>query len=124
MTRPARTANALACARWRARNLERERARNREYNARLKAAVFDVYGWSCWCCGASVDLTIDHIDGTGREHRIALFGHKKRGGKPMYLWLIKAGFPPGYATACRRCNTSKGRTPACRLDHGAERAAA
>jgi hypothetical protein len=121
---PARSANAIRCARYRASHLDAERARNRAYSAQVRAQVFDRYGWACWCCGATGDPTIDHRDGRGREHRMALFGAAKRGGKPMYLWLIRHGFPEGFQTACRRCNTSKSRGPACRLDHDAERLAA
>lgn len=99
-------------------------ARYRAYRERLKAAVLAHYGRSCACCGSADDLTIDHVAGTGREHRLELFGRIDHGGQHFYLWLIKQGFPPGYRVLCRSCNASKARGAACRLDHDAELVAA
>jgi hypothetical protein len=109
--------------RYYARHRDAECARKRAYTARLSAAVFAHYGRVCACCGTAGDLTIDHEDGRGREHREAVLGTSQRTGRPFYRWLISEGFPPGYSTMCRRCNTSKGRTAACRLDHAERRAA-
>jgi hypothetical protein len=92
----------------------RERARRRYWN--LRDAVLDHYGRSCACCGSTERLTIDHVNGGGKAHRIALFGRSAVSTR-MYRWLIEQGFPPGYQTLCGRCNTNKGDGPACRLAH-------
>jgi hypothetical protein len=81
--------------------------------------VFDHYGWTCACCVTSDYLTIDHVDGDGKQHRAQIFGDDRdEGGARFYRWLIRSGFPDGYQTLCRRCNSSKKRTAHCNLDHG------
>lgn len=111
----------------------RRQAWNREYQAlnrqtlrdratakrRLdRDRVFDHYGRECACCTSTERLTIDHINGDGRQHRMQLFGRKQYGaGFFFYDWLIKNDFPDGYQTLCLSCNISKGDGPACRLDH-------
>lgn len=122
-----RERNREAVRRYRARNPEKIR----EYRRRYKLAnpdwgrrtqlatrekVFDHYGRACACCGTADRLTIDHMDGDGRQHR-AETGCGS--GTAMYLWLIRNGFPDGFQTLCHRCNNSKKNGPACRLDHGA-----
>jgi hypothetical protein len=82
----------------------------------VRAAVFGWYGTSCWCCAAVEDLTIDHVNGGGGEHRAALFGNAHESFR-FYLWLIDQGFPEDYQTLCRPCNASKAGGPACRLTH-------
>ena len=80
--------------------------------------VFGHYGRICSCpgCGATKDLTIDHINGDGDAHRIGLFGRSAES-RQLFIWLIETGFPPGFQVLCRPCNASKGTGPACRLDH-------
>jgi hypothetical protein len=85
--------------------------------AAVSAAVFGHYGRACTCCGATDDLTIDHVNGGGQAHRVELFG-SNRAGSRFWRWLIAQGFPEGYRTMCRRCNRSKGDGAACRLWHG------
>lgn len=90
----------------------------RRYQASHRSQVFDHYGWSCACCGTTENPSIDHVDGNGKRHREALFGQSQgRAGGTFYFWLVKQGFPPGYQTLCRLCNTSKGRGEHCILDH-------
>lgn len=92
----------------------------RKYQQSHTVQVFAHYGTSCVCCGTTENLSIDHIDGNGHEHRTAIFGKSQgRAGNTFYWWLVKQGFPPGYQTLCRRCNTSKGRGRRCILDHTA-----
>lgn len=86
-------------------------------DAAARAAVFGHYGTSCACCAATEDLSIDHVNGDGAEHRAELFGNERSAGVVFYRWLIAERFPPGYQTMCRPCNRSKGDGPACRLDH-------
>jgi hypothetical protein len=89
--------------------------------AAARAAVFGYYGRACACCSATEDLTIDHVNGGGEEHR------RKVGigrGVNFYAWLVRRGFPDGFQTMCRRCNSSKSDGPACRIDHTKNLAAA
>src|ERR1022692_1519522 len=95
-------AASAAVARW--------REANPGYHAKIlartrsdkRAAVFDHYGWSCACCGATENLTIDHINGDGMEHR-ATSGI--RSGTDTYRWLVANGFPDGFQALCLPCNT-------------------
>lgn len=102
-----------------AANPEPGREHHRRERARLRAEVFSHYGDVCACpgCGATEDLTIDHIDGSGGEHRQELFGKRNAAGVRFYEWLIKQGFPDGYQTLCRLCNRSKASGERCRLNH-------
>lgn len=110
-----RKANPEKVREWNRRayavNPEPTAKRTRRYNQIVRGKVLAHYGTSCACCGTTEDLTIDHIDGNGREHRAEV------GGSGVYLWLIRQGFPEGYQTLCRPCNTSKGRGSRCILDH-------
>jgi hypothetical protein len=96
-------------------------ARRSQRYAELKAAVLAHYGTVCACCGTTESLTIDHIDGDGRQHRIAMTSPRNRigdlGAATMYTWLIKNGFPAGFQTLCKPCNSSKGTGERCRIDH-------
>ena len=70
------------------------------------------------CCGATEDLTIDHLNGQGGGHRTDLFNGRRTGGWHFYRWLAANNFPPGYQVLCRACNNSKFQGERCRLDHG------
>ncbi len=113
--------------RYRQENPDRERVRSRERRQhdpeycrevdrrkreRYRTAVFDHYGWTCACpgCGSVNDITIDHVNGGGKEHRAEI-------GKDFYGWLVRNGFPDGFQTLCRACNRSKGDGERCRLGH-------
>lgn len=86
----------------------------------LREAVFGHYGRACSCCGATEDLTLDHVNGDGAQHRQELFGSSLApAGTRFYRWLIKQGLPSGYQTLCRRCNLSKAKGKSCRLVHPA-----
>jgi len=112
--------------RWRDANLpgwrERQRGAQRHWERaeddRLRGEVFGHYGHVCACCGTAKDLSIDHVNGEGRAHRLALFGRSNARTTRFYRWLIDQGFPQGYQVLCLPCNGSKGDGPACRLDHG------
>lgn len=82
--------------------------------ARIRDAVFDYYGRVCVCldCGATENLTIDHVFGGGREHRRRL---GLRWGSDFYAWLYRNNFPEGFQTMCNPCNLSKGTGTACRM---------
>ena len=80
----------------------------REKLAKARATVLEHYGASCACCGTTDQLSIDHVNGDGHLHRQEVRGS-------LYLWLIGEGYPDGFQTLCKACNTSKGRGPACRI---------
>lgn len=92
----------------------------RQYAAEFKAIVFAHYGEACVCCGSGHDLTLDHINGDGREWRHRVFGGDKVSNARVYRWFIINDFPDDIQTLCRRCNRSKGTGPRCRLDHSAK----
>lgn len=82
---------------------------NRDSRQRRKARVIRHYGGRCTCCGVeqlSV-LTIDHPQNNGREERQRL--GRQGMGHNFYRWLIKQGFPPGYAVLCFNCNCGRAR---------------
>ena len=84
----------------------------REYRAadrrKLKDRVFDYYGRSCVCCGEVRQefLTIDHVDGGGREHR-------RKINNDLYRWLVKKTFPKGFQVLCMNCNFAKRESKEC-----------
>lgn len=98
-------------------NTQDTRTRQQRHVARLKAQVFSHYGQRCACCGSTKHLSIDALDGDGRQQRTELLGDQ-HAGVLIYRWLVAHRFPPGWQTLCRRCNISKGVGVACRLVHG------
>lgn len=109
---------------YHAANADDLNAHNRRYRRASRATVLAHYGTVCACCGTTEQLTIDHINGDGAEHRRQMYGHRPKykagfeGSASFYRWLIKQGFPPGYQTLCRGCNSSKRGGERCRLQHG------
>lgn len=88
---------------------KRHKLKNRErlrlHYRRQKAIVVEAYGGGCVCCGETLFefLTIDHINGGGRQDRA------KRMGSMFYVWLRKNGFPKEhYRLLCMNCNFSYG----------------
>jgi RNA polymerase-binding transcription factor DksA len=113
---------ALYYREWYAQNRDRKLALLAAGYDELRAAVFGHYGCCCACCGITADLTIDHVDGTGAQHRQELFGKPRGvGGVRFYKWLVEQEFPEGYQVLCRSCNSSKRRGGRCRLVHGESR---
>ena len=127
-----REENAARCARARQANPEKyaEQSRrwaweNREkvlvtaarHRQSVRSQVFDHYGWSCACCGITEDLSIDHVHGNGVEHRLEAFGDRHVDSIMFYRWLVRNGFPEGFQTLCRPCNSSKQTGERCRLRH-------
>ncbi len=83
---------------------ERVLQRNTEKRHRDKAKVFDHYGRACSCGFDDMRaLTIDHVDQMGTAHRRPngerYLGHK------LYRWLVVNGFPEGFRTLCRNCQS-------------------
>jgi hypothetical protein len=102
--------------RWKAANKDAVSASGRRYRASLKATVLDHYGRVCACCGATGRLTIDHVNGDGKQHREQVFG-RQQAGPHFYRWLISNGFPEGFQVLCLSCNNSKKNRPQCTLNH-------
>ncbi len=93
-------------AAWRKRNRDRNAESHRRFYHKRKSEVLTHYGGSpprCGCCGESeyMFLTIDHINGDGREHRRII---KK---KSIYDWLKSNGYPNGFQVLCFNCNCGK-----------------
>lgn len=87
-------------------NPERRKQSSKDYYAKLKQTVFDVYGNFCVCCGETEKafLTIDHIKGDGAEHR-KILGNRTL----LYKSIRDEGFPKNkYQVLCHNCNWSKG----------------
>jgi hypothetical protein len=50
-------------------------------------------------------LTIDHMNGNGRKHRIEIGVNSSAGA--MYEWLIRNNYPEGYQVLCMNCQFIK-----------------
>jgi hypothetical protein len=97
---------------------EAARERYQEWYEQLRSKVFSYYGPSCACCGSTENLSIDHVNGDGAEHREELFGNERYGGGwKFWLWLVQNDFPCGFQVLCRSCNLSKGKGRECILCH-------
>jgi len=83
--------------------------RNKRYQDKLKAEVFDYYSDgknACECCGLKDMrfLSVDHK--TGRNS----FNHGMGfGGYVIHLWLRNNDFPPGFRILCINCNSFLGK---------------
>ncbi len=96
--------------------------RQRHHRETIRARVLAHYSPSspprCACpdCNVTENLTIDHVNGGGGEHRAELFGRDEAGWH-FYAWLVAENFPRGYQVLCMPCNSSKFKGERCRLDH-------
>ena len=77
----------------------------RKRHAKLRKECIQAYGGICECCGETTYefLTIDHVQGGGRQER-----NHHGGGSNLLRALRKNGFPPGYRVLCYNCNNSYG----------------
>src|SRR5450755_451648 len=100
---------------------EYDQEHSEEISARyygLRDQVFDHYGRECACCETTENLSLDHINGDGAEHRLEMFGASHYcDGARWLLWLIDNDFPDDIQVLCRPCNASKGKGDHCRLGH-------
>lgn len=90
---------------------EQRREYHKQYSRLRKQEALLAYGGSrCLHCGTDdLDaLTLDHVNGDGREHRVALTGGQIGGG-PFYRKLKRLGWPndPPLQVLCRTCNMKK-----------------
>lgn len=101
---------------WRAKNPDKVKLNNKSsdpvkrkastkrYRDKLKSTVLQAYGGKCECCGenASQFMALDHVNGDGNKMR------KEKthpiGGNPLYVWIIKKGFPKIFRLLCHNCN--------------------
>ncbi len=89
-----------------AKNLASARASANRCRVRNKLEALTHYGNGvavCVRCGF-VDvraLTIDHVNGGGRQHRISINNNH------IYVWLRQQGYPSGYQTLCANCQMLK-----------------
>ncbi len=74
----------------------------------LRQKIFEKYGTFCVCCGESnlAFLTLDHIDGSGAEHRRSL-GLGRAGGTRFYAKIIHLDKDPRIQVLCMNCNLAK-----------------
>lgn len=74
----------------------------KEYRKKAREKVFLHYGSRCVCCNETKIefLTIDHINGGGRQHR-------KKIGVTIDNWLVANDFPRGFQILCFNCNQAK-----------------
>lgn len=84
-----------------------------------KDLVFAHYGRRCRCCGSYKYSSIDHVEGGGKEHRKQLGWNQT-----LYRWLIEQGYPDGFQTLCRSCNSSKRDGAFCRIHYQEEKKSA
>jgi hypothetical protein len=105
--------------RWERANAKQRLARTKRAQAALRDQVLDHYGRVCACpgCGATKRLTIDHVNGDGKAHRLEVFGTSSSATYRLYAWLISNGFPEEFQVFCLPCNSSKQNGVACQLNH-------
>lgn len=89
-------------------NPEQRAGYSKKYAREIKCAVLKGYGNTCACCmEPRVEfLTVDHMKGDGKKHRLEVSGGN--GGTQFYRWLIKNQFPKGFRVLCINCNFSFG----------------
>lgn len=90
-------------------HLKERRRYLQQKNKQLKIEVLSYYSNGepkCAFCREAdiVVLTIDHIDGRGREHMRQI---GRNFGKSFYFWLRKHDYPKGYQVLCFNCNIRK-----------------
>lgn len=88
------------------------RSTNKPSRDKLRVDVLTKYGsgvMACMCCGDSHEefLTLDHINGGGKQER------ERLPGTSLYTKLRANGYPDGYQTLCYNCNGSLGRRGYC-----------
>ena len=101
--------NARGRAKY-AKFIDKERARGKAKNQVNKKTAIDAYGGECMCCGEAemAFLSIDHIDGSGAQHR-----KNRTQGWNLYIWLRQNNFPEGFQVLCYNCNWAKSRAGGC-----------
>lgn len=85
---------------WKQKNRIVDLKYQREYRQKIREKILEVYGKKCQCCGENHQefLTIDHINGGGREHR------KHIGTLHAYKEIIRENNHDKYRVLCMNCN--------------------
>jgi hypothetical protein len=88
-------------------DIEEARRSQRDRIAELRVRALEHYGGSPprgACCGEQNTglLAIDHIDGSGGQHR-----RQDPSAKDLARWLSKSGYPPGFRVLCFSCNIAR-----------------
>jgi hypothetical protein len=95
--------------------LLKQKLRAAHYAKGLKDAAYAAYGgYVCLCCGETQHafLSLDHVNGDGRQHRKEVGGCGS--GSRLYLWLKRHGYPAGmFQVLCMNCNFAKGHFGVC-----------
>lgn len=94
---------------YRIRHRDRVMEYKRNYDLRIRKAVFDFYGNKCACIGCTETnsdfLTIDHVNSDGSAD---VNGSGRRlTGVNLYIKVIKEGFPDTYQILCYNCNCGR-----------------
>jgi len=93
---------------------------HRKIRVEIKRETIEAYGGKCNCCGITEEafLTIDHIDGRGKDHQKKVISKKtgigvyRLSGTMLYKWLKKHGWPKdNYQLLCMNCNFAKSHNP-------------
>lgn len=81
--------------------------RTRENWKKLRAEIFNHYGWECKCCKETMRefLSLDHIHNDGYKDKNP--NGDKKSGKELYLLVKRNGFPDTFQTLCMNCNWGK-----------------
>ena len=91
---------------WYTANRDRARTAAKDRNQKLRAEMIAAYGGKCACCGETNFgfLTLDHIEGGGREHRETV----NSGGTGIARNLKERGWPKGeFQILCYHCNCGR-----------------
>lgn len=79
---------------------------SRRYRKSLRKKMLDHYGHRCnWCWeDDEMALVIDHVNNDGHLDKKKLKCH---GGSPVWVQVVKEGFPDRFQVLCASCNTAK-----------------
>lgn len=90
---------------WRLKNPEAHKANLVKWRTKWHDLVFQHYGQRCSCCGETerMFLTLDHIDGNGREHR------RTTKAPSLYKWVVENDYPDNMRILCFNCNCGRQR---------------
>jgi hypothetical protein len=86
------------------------REKERGYARALRQQMLNAYGRECECCGEATEqfLTLEHVNGDGKEHRARL------GNASVLRDLRRRGWPTdGFAILCMNCNWGSRFTGVC-----------
>lgn len=87
------------------KNRERFLANAKARTKKLRLEIITSLGGACACCGDTTFefLTIDHINGGGKQHR------RQYSGNSVYVIIRREGYPKDkYRVLCMDCNFSLG----------------